>query len=273
MAQIIPATPIQGSSPEVIRLFHVLKRLPEEMVISQRLPTLHGAGPDFLVIAGERLLFTAVSPATPQDAQHNQQPDLFAQESAAIGETEEAMLLAFVTKLKGALAVPTAVLFPNLTTKQIQAIRPTTAPSVWVGKEWLSPDKLTEWLNGRFSAPLTPEQMDHIRQLFTPEVIVPAAFTVRQPIERHTEAGLTPYLLDYDQEHALKLDLNLPQAGHKTAQDFQLRLINGVAGSQIAHCHLSGPHFAPTLSPQTHPYSDPQPRPYPRFAPPLRPTQ
>ena len=38
-------------------------------------------------------------------------------------------------------------------------------------------------------------------------------------------------LLDYDQEHALKLDLNLPQAGRQSAQDFHLRVINGVAGS------------------------------------------
>ncbi len=46
------------------------------------------------------------------------------------------------------------------------------------------------WGYGRLSAPLTDEKIDHIRQQFTPEVIVPTAFTVRQPIERHTEAEL-----------------------------------------------------------------------------------
>jgi hypothetical protein len=81
----------------------------------------------------------------------------------------------------------------------------------WLGKEWL-----------------TPNQFDRLRARFTPEVLVPAAFTVRQPIERYTEAGLGAYLLDYDQEQALKIDLNLSQAGQNAAQDFQLRLITAV---------------------------------------------
>ena len=90
---------------------------------------------------------------------------------------------------------------------------------------------MAEWLNGRFSPPLTPGQIDTIREQFTPEIIVPAAFTVRKPPERHTAAALGHYLLDYDQEYALKLDLDLPETGQTTAKDFQLRLINGVAGS------------------------------------------
>ena len=231
MAQLIPATPLQDSSPELIRLFHLLKRLPEEMVISQRLPALHGAGPDFLLIRADQLLFTAVSPATAQDVQRHQQPDLFGEASSRVGEVEEEMLQTFVGQLGLEIELPTAVFFPNLNRKQVQASRPPSARAYWLGKEHLSPNKLAEWLNGRFSAPLTSTQLDHIRQQFTPEVVVPTSFTVRQPIERHTEAKLATYLLDYDQEHALKLDLSLPQTGHKTAKDFQLRLINGVPGS------------------------------------------
>ena len=233
MAQLIPAISPPGSPPELTRLSQLFKRLPETMVISQRLPALHGVGPDFLFIEGERVLLTAVSPATPQDIHRSQQPNLFSQVESRVGEAEEERLQAFVASLGLEVALPTAVFLPNLTAKQLQTVQPAAASSPWVGKEMLSPDKLAAWLNGRFSTAtlLTPAQIDHIRQQFTPEVAVPAVFTVRQPIERHTEAGLTSYLLDYDQEHALKLDLNLPQTGHKTAQDFQLRLINGVAGS------------------------------------------
>lgn len=230
MAQLIPATPLQGSTAELIRLFHLLKRLPDNFVITQRLPALHGPGPDFLLIAGDRALLLAVSAATPRTVQRAQQPDLFGAAAAAVGEAEEAGLAQFCDSLAD-IALPTAVLFPNLNAKQAGAIRPEAARAFWVGKETLTPEELGEWVNGRFSPPLTPDQLSRVRERFTPEVIVPAAFTVRQPVARHTEAELAHYLLDYDQEQALKLDLDLPQFGQNAAQDLQLRLINGVAGS------------------------------------------
>lgn len=231
MAQLIPATPIHGSPPEVIRLFHLLKRLPDEIVVSQRLPALHGPGPDFWLRQGDRTLFLAVSAATPQEARHAGQMDLFGSETRPIGELEATRLVDFTQQLTAVPHLPAAILFPNLTHKQMQAARPSSSENAWISKELLTPDRFGDWLNGRFSHPLTPQQIDYIREKFTPEVVVPAAFTVRQPIERHTEAALDQYLLDYDQEHALKLDLNLPDAGQTTAQDFRLRLINGVAGS------------------------------------------
>ena len=239
MSQIIPAAPIQGSPPEVIRLFHLLKRLPDEIVVSQRLPALHGPGPDFWLVRDDCVLFLAVSAATPRAAQHAGQMDLFGGETRPIGEGAAALLADFAQKLTPVLSevevavspLPSAILFPYLSRKLMQAARPSVAPNEWVSKETLTPERFAEWLNGRLSDPLTAQQIAHIRERFTPEVIVPAAFTVRQPIERHTEAALSHYLLDYDQEHALKLDLNLPDAGQTTAQDFRLRLINGVAGS------------------------------------------
>ena len=231
MAQLISAAPAQGSSAEQIRLFNLLKRLPDEYVVSQRLPTLHGPGPDFLLIRDDRVLVLAVAAATPQMAQRAQQLDLFDATVTPIGSTEEAQLGAFRQLLSEDGIVPTAVIFPNLSQRQLTAVRPTTATAAWVGKEQLAPDRLAEWLDGRLSPPLTAAQLDQIRETFTPEVIVPAAFTVRQPVDRRTEAQLSRYLLDYDQEQALKLDLELPQFGQNAAHDFQLRLINGVAGS------------------------------------------
>ncbi|MCC6606079.1 MAG: DEAD/DEAH box helicase [Anaerolineae bacterium] len=231
MAQLIPATPIQGSSPELIRLFNVLKRLPEEVVVCQRLPVLHGSGPDFCLIWTQRLLFMSVSDATPLDVQRSEQLDLFGEKAKPVGVEEEERLSLFLQTLPAKCALPGAVLFPNVPDKQLSLLQRPEKLYAWVGKEHLSPDRLVGWVNGRLSAPLSPAQIDHVRQLFTPEVVVPSVFTVRQPVERHTEAELANYLLDYDQEHALKLDLNLTKTGHETAKDFKLRLINGVAGS------------------------------------------
>jgi hypothetical protein len=230
MAQLIPASPIQGSSPEVIRIFNVLRRLPDEVVVCQRLPALHGPGPDFCLIWTDRLLFLTISEATPLDMQRNQQPDLFGEMAKPVGEAEEARLNLFLHAVAEVAVLPGAVLFPNLADKQLKMVHQADHLP-WVGKEHLAPDRFAVWLNGRLSPPLSPQQIDQIRQQFSPEVVVPSVFTVRQPTERHTEAKLAQYLLDYDQEHALKLDLNLTRAGHETAKDFQLRLINGVAGS------------------------------------------
>ncbi|HVM72869.1 MAG TPA: UvrD-helicase domain-containing protein, partial [Anaerolineales bacterium] len=73
--------------------------------------------------------------------------------------------------------------------------------------------------------------LEKIRQRFTPEVVVPAEMTVRMPVQRRTEAGLTDYLLDYNQEMAVKADLDLPEDRQALTDDFRLNIINGVAGS------------------------------------------
>ena len=226
MAQLIPHTPNQSSNPETIRLFHLLKRLPDEVIVIQRLPALHGPGPDFLLLRDNRALFLAIAATTPQEAERAGQLCLFGGESRPLGESEQEHLVGFSHRI--GLSLPTAILFPNLSQKQMGE-QPSTA--TWISKETLTPDRFTAWLDDHFSPPLADAQIAYIRKAFTPEVVVPAAFTVRQPIERHTEAELGRYLLDYDQEYALKLDLDLPETAQTAVRDFQLRLINGVAGS------------------------------------------
>lgn len=228
MALLIPTTPIQGSNAETIRLFHLLKRLPESVVVTQRLPTLHGPGPDFLMMRDKQALFLTVATTTSQEAERAGQLGLFGNEIRPLGAGEQERLTGFLPNM--AFSLPAAILFPNLSQKQMGE-RLSTTTAAWASKEILTPDRFAVWLDDHLSSPLSDAQVAQLREAFTPEVIVPAAFTVRQPIKRHTEAELGRYLLDYDQEHALKLDLNLPETAQTTARDFQLRLINGVAGS------------------------------------------
>jgi superfamily I DNA/RNA helicase len=79
--------------------------------------------------------------------------------------------------------------------------------------------------------PLSTEEVARLREVFTPEVVIPVAFTVRKPTARNTAAQSTLQLMDYDQEKVLKSDLELTAEGRATAGDFGLRLVNGVAGS------------------------------------------
>jgi superfamily I DNA/RNA helicase len=92
-------------------------------------------------------------------------------------------------------------------------------------------ERLLGFFESNLSKPLSNDELARIRVTFTPEVLIPSEFTVRKPIERNTEAELTDFLLDYDQEWLLKCDLDLSDEAKRTSQDFGVRLVNGVAGS------------------------------------------
>lgn len=248
MAHLIPATPLRESSNEAVRVFHVLKRLPERLIVSQRLPRLHGPGPDFWLVDDNRVLFLAVSSATQREADRMLQPALFGSTAVVPGLEEEALLGAFCADV--GRDIPTAILFPNVTQKQLEAVRPANAWATWVGKELLSPAVFESWLNGRWSEPFEPTELNQLRERLTPEVVVPTEFTVRQPVERNTEAALQRFLLDYNQEQALKMDLDLPLAAHNKVREFHLRLINGVAGSGKSLIVLYRAHLLRRLFPR-----------------------
>lgn len=239
MAQILPNTPTGTTTPEVMRVYQLLRRLPdEEFFVWQRLCIWDQPGPDFWVLRrGRRAILLKVSGAAPGHVQARLQPGLFGLDRpvAPIGAREQEALEQFLEQLEypGETLIPTAVLFPNLpypTLKKVQA-RERSSNMAWLAKEDLAPNNFTKWLDKNLGQPLSKEETAALRKAFTPEVIIPAAFTVRKPIERHTQAELTDYLLDYRQEHLLKTDLDLSIDAQATAKEFGIRLVNGVAGS------------------------------------------
>ncbi|MEW6569073.1 MAG: UvrD-helicase domain-containing protein [Chloroflexota bacterium] len=130
--------------------------------------------------------------------------------------------------------VPSWVVFPNLTRadlRPLEALAEIPPGVTWVAREDLATGALQGKLAGCLGEPLYPEQVARLRSIFTPEVIIPAAFTVRKPIPRLTAAQYTLQLMDYDQERVFKADLELSAEGRAAASDFGLCLVNGVAGS------------------------------------------
>ncbi len=73
--------------------------------------------------------------------------------------------------------------------------------------------------------------LEQLRVVFTPEVVIPKALTVRPPDSGRHAAGLQDYLLDILQEAAVKNDLELPLDQQRTSKDFHVGIVNGVAGS------------------------------------------
>ena len=234
MARILPDTPPRLGSSEVVRVFNALKKLPDEYSIWHNMNFLKQKAPDFLVLhkSGCALLIV-VSSATARDAKIAGQFTLLPSEEVSLGTPEEETLSCFMASLDFPVAanIQRLVVFPNISHEQLQKASTQPFPAHWVGKEVIQPDTAIHWDRFLSAAPLDELTIEKLRQRFTPEVVVRADMTVRPPMERRLKAGLTDYLLDYDQELAVKSDLDLSVEGQTVSNDVRLNIINGVAGS------------------------------------------
>lgn len=234
MAQILPDTPPQFIPKEVLRVFRALKTLPDSYFIWHHLAPWQVDMPDFLIINEKgHALLVKVSLATEEKTRTAAQMLLLGDENEPLGMQENALLQNFITSLNipHDQQIETLVVFPNISQKQVQAsrLKREEGESQWAGKDALQPE--TDWSSFFPASPMDGIWLEKLRQRFTPEVVVPAEMTVRPEVERRREAGLTDYLLDYDQESAVKYDLELPPDDQSLPTDMRLNIINGVAGS------------------------------------------
>ena len=236
MAHILPETPPQTIPKEVLQVFRVLKSLPDTFYIWHHLAPWQAEAPDFLVLDehGKALLIKVSSAAADQTFTAAQLL-LIQDDRKPLGQQENSLLEKFIGELNlpSNQSIETLVLFPNIPHKQVLASRleRRVGEAHWAGKELIQSDSglaLDEFIP---STPLDGIWLEKLRQRFTPEVVIPAEMTVRPPVERRMQAGLTDYLLDYDQETAVKTDLDLPAGDQALPSDLRLNIINGVAGS------------------------------------------
>jgi hypothetical protein len=241
MASILPNTPLGPLPPEKLRIFRLLRQLPDGYTIWQRLQvgqTGADAGPDFWVRREDgRCALLSVATTTLAEVRQARQTSLFTP-AARPGATEETGLERFWARLDLPDAVsvrellPGVILFPGVPHADLElALDPPPSGISRGAKEELTPEALAAWLDAQLGLPLNAEQTDALRRAFTPEVVVPAQLTVRKPIERATGAALTDYLLSYSQEQVLKHDLDLSDEAEAASDNLRLQLVNGVAGS------------------------------------------
>lgn len=237
MAHILPESPPQKNMPkEVVRVFQSLKSLDDSYFVWHHLAPWQPDAPDFLVINQQRkVLLIKVSSAASGQTSTAAQMLLMGEEKKQLGENENKVLQQFVKKLvlPAAQPVDTLVVFPNIQNKLVQSSRlerHTNDPH-WAGKEILQSDPHLSWDQYITQPALEEEVLERLRQHFTPEIVIPPEMTVRVSVDRRTKAGLSGYLLDYDQEAAVKTDLDLPEDDQGLTNDLRLNIINGVAGS------------------------------------------
>jgi len=236
MAHILPETLPQTVPPEVLKTFRSLKALPDTFYIWHHLAPWQLDPPDFLIITHDgRTLLVKVSGALSDQAISAAQLLLIDDNRPPLGEAEAIVLTKFRKKvqLPEGLPLETLTVFPNIPHKQVLESRlgRKDGEPQWSGRELLQGDSGLQWESFLPTAPMDPAWLEKMRQCFTPEVVVPAEMTVRPTHQRRLEAGLTDYLLDYNQEAALKADLSVEPEGQLLSSDFRLNIINGVAGS------------------------------------------
>ncbi|MFZ5807747.1 MAG: UvrD-helicase domain-containing protein [Chloroflexota bacterium] len=236
MARILPETPPTILTSEVLRVFRSLKALPDTFYVWHHLAPWSPNAPDFLIVHEDRrALLVKVSPALASAAIPAVQITLFGNQQPPLGDAEARVLYEFLAQLglPEAENLETLVVFPNISHEQVLASRlqRKEGEPAWAGKELLSVYSEIEWKDFLSAKPIDEERLEQLRLIFSPEVVVPADMTVRPPVSRSLEAGLTDYLLDYDQERAVKLDLDLSPEAETVSGNFRLNIINGVAGS------------------------------------------
>jgi hypothetical protein len=236
MAHILPETPPQTIPREVLRVFRALKSLPDSFYVWHHLAPWQVGAPDFLVLDEHgKALLIKVSSAAADQASTAAQMLLIDDDRKPLGKEENVLLEKFVREvnLPSDQNIETLVVFPNIPHKQALASRleRKAGEAHWVGKEPIQSEAHLALDEYFLSAPLDSIWLEKLRQRFTPEIVVPAEMTVRPPVERRMQAGLTDYLLDYDQETAVKTDLDLPAGDQALFSDLRINIINGVAGS------------------------------------------
>ena len=236
MAHILPDTPPLSLPSEVLKTFRALKTLPDSYYIWHHLAPWQTNTPDFLMVTHDgRVLLVKVSSAPATQAASAAQLLLIEDNQPVLGAAEADALSSF----RSTLNIPenesleTLIVFPNISQKQVlQSQRQYTDYRIqWAGRELLQPDSDLKWEDYLPKNVMESAWVEKIRQRFSPEVVVPAEMTVRPTISRRLEADLTDYLLDYNQEKAVKADLDIDLNGQSLSDDFRVNIINGVAGS------------------------------------------
>jgi superfamily I DNA/RNA helicase len=188
-----------------------------------------------MITQDQRVLLVKVSSSSASQATKAAQFFLIDDQRPALGAMETTVLVSFKHSLNLPDDVPVELLtiFPNISHKQVleSRLERSLGEPQWAGRELLQTGSGITWGDYFPSTPTETTWLEKIRQQFTPEVVVPAEMTVRPTDPHRLEAGLTNYLLDYDQESAVKADLDLELDGQNLSSDFRLNIINGVAGS------------------------------------------
>lgn len=208
--------------------------MPDDYVIWHHLTPWEKEAPDFLLLNSKKQALL-VKVSTDSKPAHPLAQMLLLGQSKSFGETEKQVLDSFNNKIPAPLqtVVSKAILFANVRSSDVQTHTPRKDRNKyhWVGQDTLRSTTSDYWDSLFNRECLTEFQIEKLRSIFCPEIVIPQALTVRATDQGRHAAGLTDYLLDVLQESAVKNDLELPTEQEQASNNFQVNIVNGVAGS------------------------------------------
>jgi hypothetical protein len=236
MAKILPGEPLGRFPAEVLRTFRTLKTLPDGTTVWHHLAPWEKNHPDFLLLDPDQHAMIIKVSCAPAPAQPLAQLALLPQTRSLPGSSEARILADFLLSLAADCPgieskIAPVLLFANIRQADLVGLKlPDHHIPLVLGRESLQ-DMATSLSANLPEAALLPEEWENLRRHFSPEVIVPREMTVRQNPAGPAEEAFDGFLLDYDQEVALKQVITLEVEGEALQRDFRSNVITGVAGS------------------------------------------
>ncbi len=244
MARMIPETCPARLPKAVARIWQQIKRIQSEQVICRIAYALDGQPrPEFLVCYRRRYVFLiAVCEAGPADVEALLQGGLF--ESATLAERldlkERHRIEQFIETVVEDLERPGDtivgirkwILFPRVSEALIHRLAEVANwPDYFlVGRGGCASEALLNHMARFATNPLGDLLMRCLQGRFSPETSIPAPWVGPQQATQSLRASQTEFFVDFDQEAAVKRDLELSADAEEVAVSQSLRLVTGVAG-------------------------------------------
>ncbi|MDQ8190306.1 UvrD-helicase domain-containing protein [Roseibacillus persicicus] len=231
MSILIPEKPSGQSTPAILRLFRILKKLPDDYTVWHNFSS---AKPHFLVVSPTRNAFLIhVAETTEELAQSAIQLDLLDGSQALTPDTVAADELALLDQfpLSSDAQVRRLLVFPNAsqgTLDQIVLQRSQETQVNFLSLKQSTPENFLSLLENLAGTPLPEPALYTLRADFTPETVIPSSHRPTL-IEQAKDGCDIPAFLDLDQERLFKQDLLAPPPGEQLSATS--RLVTGPAGS------------------------------------------
>lgn len=242
MAQMLPNTLPHKLPRHLAKVWRQLKNVAdEELVCRISFQPNKPDHPDFLLTYRDRSAFLiAVSKANTEDLNDYVQRSLSFEAQAEPPGLENENCIDLFTKevLQGLGAsadvqIQHWVIFPDASRAVVHRLKECWqgSPREFFGKEDCQSDALLARIKGASQNELDTNMMNLIVGRFSSEIVIPGIWVNQRPTdEPGKKPRQTDFLLDIDQEIALKQDFILSEEGFKAVSTGNLRLVTGTAG-------------------------------------------
>ena len=240
---MLPSTAPESLQGHLAKVWRQLKAIDdEELVCRISYQIKNPKHPDFLLIYQDRAAFLlAVSSVNDQDIEAYLQNDFLTEEDEVEHILKGADSLELFTNdvlqqlgASGEVPIQHWILFPNASDQAVGRLERAWQglPRYFIGKKGCRSESLHSIITAERNVELSEKILNLIVGQFAPEAGIPTGWVTQGGNTKGTDEGgqQIDFFLDYNQEEAVKRDLELSAEAFKAASAGKLRLVTGTAG-------------------------------------------